>query len=121
METIPEAISDAKENAKINQVENAEFFVGDVETALPQLMEKRKIKADVVFVDPPRKGCDKTALETLLEIGPRKIVYISCNPATLGRDLRILEEKYEIKKLAICDMFPWTSHIETVVALQLKP
>lgn len=108
METIPEAISDAKENAKINQVENAEFFVGDVETALPRLMEERKIKADVVFVDPPRKGCDKTALETLLEIGPKKIIYVSCNPATLGRDLKVLEEKYERKKLAICDMFPWT-------------
>lgn len=120
METIPEAIMDAEENAKINHIENAEFFVGDVEIALPKLIKMRKIKADVVFVDPPRKGCDKTALETLLEISPKKIVYVSCNPATLGRDLKILEEKYEIKKLAICDMFPWTSHIESVVALQLK-
>ena len=120
IETIPEAISDAKENAKINQVQNAEFFVGDVETALPQLLEERNIKADVVFVDPPRKGCDRTALETLLEIEAKRMVYVSCNPATLGRDLKILEEKYELQKLAICDMFPWTSHVECVVALQLK-
>lgn len=120
IETIPEAISDAKENAKINQVQNAEFFVGDVETALPQLLEERNIKADVVFVDPPRKGCDRTALETLLEIEAKRMVYVSCNPATLGRDLKILEEKYELQKLAICDMFPWTSHVECVMALQLK-
>lgn len=120
IETIPEAISDAKENAKINQLKNAEFFVGDVETALPQLLEERNIKADVVFVDPPRKGCDRTALETLLEIEAKRMVYVSCNPATLGRDLKILEEKYELQKLAICDMFPWTSNVECVVALQLK-
>lgn len=83
-------------------------------------MKQRNIKPDVVFVDPPRKGCDRTALETLLEIKPKKIVYVSCNPATLGRDLKVLEEKYEIKKLAICDMFPWTEHVECVASLQLK-
>lgn len=120
IETIPEAIEDAKENAKLNDVKNAEFLVGDVENALPKLIRDRNIKPNVVFVDPPRKGCDKTALETLLKIQPKKIVYVSCNPATLGRDLKILEEKYEMKKLAICDMFPWTGHVEVVAKLKLS-
>ena len=120
IETIPEAIDDAKENAKINGIQNAEFFVGDVENALPEFIKKRNIKPDVVFVDPPRKGCDKTALETLLNIESDKIVYVSCNPATLGRDFKILEEKYEIKKISICDMFPWTYHVECVSLLCLK-
>ena len=108
IETIPEAIQDAKENAKINGIENSEFIVGDVENALPEFIEKRNINPDVVFVDPPRKGCDITALKTLMEIKPKRIVYVSCNPATLGRDLKILEEIYDIRKIAICDMFPWT-------------
>ena len=120
IETIKEAIDDAKENAKLNNLDNAEFFVGDVEKTLPEFIKERNILADVVFVDPPRKGCDKTALDTLLEIKPKKIVYISCNPATLARDLKILEEKYEIKDISICDMFPFTHHIESVAMLNLK-
>ena len=120
IETIPEAIQDANENAKINGIKNSEFFVGDVENALPEFIKQRNIKPDVVFVDPPRKGCDKTALETLMEIKPNKIVYVSCNPATLGRDLKVLEEVYEVKKMAICDMFPWTYHVECVAVMQLK-
>ena len=120
IETIPEAIIDAKENAKINNVKNAEFFTGDVEKILPEFISKNNIKPDVVFIDPPRKGCDKKALDTLLQIESSKIIYVSCNPATLGRDLKILEEKYELKKIAICDMFPYTSHIEVISALQLN-
>lgn len=120
IETIPEAIQDAKENAKINNIKNAEFFVGDVENALPDFIKKRNIIPDVVFVDPPRKGCDITALKTLMEIKPKRIVYVSCNPATLGRDLKVLEENYELKELAICDMFPWTGHIESISVLNLK-
>ena len=120
IETIKEAIDDARENAKLNNLDNAEFFVGDVEKTLPEFIKERNILADVVFVDPPRKGCDKTALDTLLEIKPKKIVYISCNPATLARDLKILEEKYEIKAISICDMFPFTHHIESVALLNLK-
>lgn len=108
METIPEAISDAKENARLNHIKNSEFFVGDVEKTLPAFVQERNVNPDVVFVDPPRKGCDKTALETLLKMVPKRIVYVSCNPATLGRDLKMLEEKYALKKLAICEMFPWT-------------
>lgn len=120
IETISEAIEDAKINAKLNNIENAEFFVGDVEKRLPQFIAERNIFADVIFIDPPRRGCDKEALDTIMQIAPRKIVYVSCNPATLARDLKILESKYEIKKIAICDMFPWTSHIECVTVLCLK-
>lgn len=120
IETIPEAIEDAWQNAKENNLENAEFFVGDVEKTLPEFISERKINPDVVFVDPPRKGCDKTALDTLLQIEPKRIVYVSCNPATLARDLKILEEKYNIEKLSICDMFPFTHHVESIASLVLK-
>ena len=120
IETIPEAIEDAWQNAKENNLENAEFFVGDVEKTLPEFISQRNINPDVVFVDPPRKGCDKTALDTLLQIEPKKIVYVSCNPATLARDLKILEEKYEIKEISICDMFPFTHHVESIASLVLK-
>ena len=120
IETVPQAIEDAWQNAKENNLDNAEFFVGDVEKTLPEFIKERDIIPDVVFVDPPRKGCDKTALDTLLQIKPKRIVYVSCNPATLGRDLKILEEKYEIKEVSICDMFPFTHHVESVVKLDLK-
>lgn len=120
IETIPEAIEDAKGNAKLNNIENAEFFVGDVEKTLPEFIKTRNIIPDVVFVDPPRKGCDKTALETLMQVKPKRIVYVSCNPATLARDLKILEEVYELKEVSICDMFPFTYHVETVTQLTLK-
>ena len=120
IETIENAIKDARENAKINNIQNAEFFVGDVENVLPQFLEERKIKPDVVFLDPPRRGCDRTAVQTLLEITPKRIVYISCNPASLARDLSLFEEKYEIQKISLCDMFPGTGHIESVVKLEVK-
>ena len=74
----------------------------------------------MVFLDPPRKGCDRTALETLLKLEPKKIVYISCNPATLARDLKILEEKYSVKEAIPVDMFPFTSHVEVISVLKLK-
>ena len=120
IETIPEAIEDAKENAKINGIQNSEFFIGNVEEVLPELIKERSLSADVVFIDPPRKGCDKVAIDTILNIMPKRLVYVSCNPATLGRDLKLLEEKYELKKLAICDMFCFTSHIESIAVLKLK-
>lgn len=120
IETVPEAIEDAMQNAKANNLENAEFFVGDVEKTLPEFIKERNINPDVVFVDPPRKGCDKTALDTLLQIEPKRIVYVSCNPATLARDLKILEEKYEINGISICDMFPFTHHAEAIAKLDLK-
>ena len=120
IETIPEAIEDAKQNAKLNGINNAEFLVGDVEKALPEFIKENNINVDVIFIDPPRKGCDKTALDSIMQIGPEKIVYVSCNPATLARDLKILEEKYSFKKIAICDMFPWTYHVESICILQKR-
>ena len=120
IETIPEAIEDAKENARINGIQNGEFYSGNVEKVLPKLIEERKLSADVIFIDPPRKGCDKVAIDTILKIAPKKIVYVSCNPATLGRDIKLLEEKYDLKKLAICDMFCFTHHVECCSVLSLK-
>ena len=120
IETVPEAIEDAKENAKINKIENAEFIVGNVEDVLPEFVRKNKTKPDAVFIDPPRKGCDKKVIETLLEVEPQKIVYISCNPATLARDLKMLEVKYEIKEVTPVDMFPYTSHVECVAVMGIK-
>ena len=120
IETIPQAIEDAKENARINNIENAEFIVGNVEDELPKLIKEQDIKPDVVFIDPPRKGCDNVAIETLLKIKAKKIVYISCNPATLARDLAKLKELYEIKEVQPVDMFPFSNHIETVSILELR-
>ena len=120
IETIKEAIEDAKENARLNNVENAEFFVGNVEKVLPDLVKEKNLTCDVAFVDPPRKGCDLITINTLLEIMPKKVVYVSCNPATLGRDLKLFEEKYNISKISICDMFPYTTHVESVVLLELS-
>ena len=120
IETIANAIADARENAKINHIDNAEFFVGNVETVLPELLEKERITPDVVFLDPPRKGCEITVIETLLEVRPQRIVYISCNPASLARDLKLLESKYEIEEICLCDMFPGTGHVESVSVLRLK-
>ena len=120
IETVPEAIEDAKFNAKLNNIENAEFFVGDVENVLPEFIKTTNELPDVIFIDPPRKGCDITALETILKIEPKKLVYVSCNPATLARDVKILEEKYELKKVSLVDMFPFTSHIECVSVMELK-
>ena len=120
IETISQAIDDAKFNAKLNNIENAEFFVGDVENVLPEFIKETEELPDVVFVDPPRKGCDKTALDTLLKIEPKKIVYVSCNPATLARDVKILEEKYKLEKVSLVDMFPFTHHVESVALLSLR-
>jgi len=120
IEIVKNAIQDARENAKINHVDNAAFLVGKVETILPELLEKEKVRPDVVFLDPPRKGCDRMAIETLLNVLPKKIVYISCNPASLARDLAILEEKYHLEEISLSDMFPGTGHVESVSILKLK-
>lgn len=120
IETVPQAIQDAKMNAKENNIENAEFFVGEVEKTLPDFIAKNEIKPDVVFIDPPRKGCEKTAIDTILEIMPKKIVYISCNPATLARDLKTFSEKYEIKEVTPVDMFPFTRACGMLFGIMLK-
>ena len=120
IEIIEQAIQDAKENAKINKINNAEFIVGDVETSLANLIYDKNIIPDVVFVDPPRKGLDENTIKNLKNIKSKKIIYISCNPATLVRDLQKLEENYEIKEIQPVDMFPFTSHVECCSVLSLK-
>lgn len=118
VEIVPPAIEDARKNAAINGIENAEFYVGRAEDVLPEKYEKDGIFADVIVVDPPRKGCDEAVIQTMLKMRPEKIVYVSCDPATLARDLKKLcEEMYEVKRVAVCDMFPQSVHVETVALL----
>ena len=121
VEIVPQAIEDARENALLNHIENAEFYAGKAEEVLPKLYEKKGIYADVIVVDPPRKGCDEKCLETIVKMQPKRVVYVSCDPATLARDLRYLCNRgYEVKRGRACDMFPMTGHVETVVGLQRK-
>ena len=120
IEIIEQAIEDAKENAKINNVQNTEFIAGDAEIILADFIENKKIIPDVVIVDPPRKGLDNTTINNILKIQPKRVTYISCNPATLARDLKLLEEKYEIKMIQPVDMFPWSHHTESIAVLKLK-
>ena len=120
IEIVKEAVEMAKENARLNQVKNVEFIAGDVEEAFDDLLHNRKIIPDIVMVDPPRKGLDDKTVENILAMRPKRLVYISCNPATLVRDLAKLEVLYEVKALKPVDMFPFTSHVECVAVLQLK-
>ena len=120
IEIIENAIKDAKENTQINNIQNAEFYCGEVENVLPKIIFQNNIKPEVVFVDPPRKGLDTKTINTILNLQPPKIIYISCNPATFARDVAILNEKYEIKEVTPVDMFPFTSHVECVTLLELK-
>ena len=120
VEIIPEAIEDAKINAEINGIDNAEFICGDAPEAA-EILADRGIKPDVIIVDPPRKGCASELLDTIDRMNPDRLVYISCDPATLARDCAILKEKgYEVKKVTPVDMFPKTSHVETVVLLSQR-
>lgn len=119
VEIIPEAIEMAKENAKLNDIHNAEFFAGKAEEVIPELY-KQGIVADTIVVDPPRKGCDEKLLQTLKAMAPQKIVYVSCDPATLARDLAYLTQEagYKVEKVQPVDMFPHTTHVETCVSLK---
>ncbi len=117
IEVVSSAIADAKRNARENNIRNAEFIVGDAVKVLPRIFEP----VDVVIVDPPRAGCDKKVLETFAGMNPEKIIYVSCNPATLARDLKILYELgYQTKKIQPVDMFPFTSHVESVAQIEKK-
>lgn len=119
MEIVPEAIRDAQENAARNGIENAEFYVGKAEEVLPRMYEEQGISADVIVVDPPRKGCDVKCLETMVRMQPERIVYVSCDSATLARDLKYLVENgYEMVKWRGCDMFGGTVHTECCVKLE---
>lgn len=126
VEIVPQAIEDAKNNAKLNGITNAEFFVGKAEEVLPEFYERESKKCtnadmlhpDVIVVDPPRKGCDEKCLETMLKMQPERIVYVSCDSATLARDLRILcDGGYKLKKVRAVDQFGHTMHVETVCLL----
>lgn len=118
VEIVPQAIEDARKNAKLNGIENAEFFTGKAEEVLPEQYDKNHIHADVIVVDPPRKGCDALCLDTILKMSPDRVVYVSCDSATLARDLRVLVDGgYKVEKVRCCDMFPETGHVETVVLL----
>ena len=120
IEIVEQAIEDAKENAKMNSIQNTEFIAGDTEVLLTDLIDNKKIIPDVVIVDPPRRGLDNTTINNILKIHPKRVAYVSCNHATLVRDLSLLEEKYEIKMIQPVDMFPFTSHVECVCVLELK-
>ena len=123
VEIVPQAIEDAKTNAALNGITNAEFFVGKAEEVLPQFYNSDDLDAgmrhpDVIVVDPPRKGCDEQCLSTMLAMRPERIVYVSCDSATLARDLRILVDGgYELQKVRAFDQFAHTGHVETVVLL----
>ena len=121
VEIIPQAIEDAKNNAKINGIENAEFFVGAAEDVMPTKYKESNgtMKADVIVVDPPRKGCEESLLDTIVKMESKRIVYVSCDPATLARDVKYLRGKeYEVEKVCPVDQFGHTGHVETVVLLQ---
>lgn len=119
VEIISQAIEDARENACINEIDNVEFFVGKAEEILPKKYKEEQISADVIVIDPPRKGCEESLLDTIVQISPKKVVYVSCDPATLGRDLRYLCDRgYELKRIRGVDQFGQTCHVECVVRLE---
>ena len=122
VEIVPQAVENARENARLNGIENAEFFCGDAGEAARMLAERGE-RPDVIVLDPPRKGCSPDLVHTVAEFGPKRIVYVSCDPATLARDLKLFAELgYPPVEAAPVDMFPGTAHVETVVLLsQQKP
>ncbi len=120
IEIVEQAIRDAEENAKMNEINNIEFLSGDTPKVLSKLLEEKQVYPDVVVVDPPRKGIDEDTISSILAVKPRKVIYISCNPATMVRDIKLLQESYNIKQIQPVDMFPFTSHIECITVLHLK-
>ena len=120
IEIVGEAVEAAKENAMLNGINNIEFIEGDVEKAFKELIEKRNIVPTVIIVDPPRRGLDETTINKILELTSDRLIYISCNPATMVRDMKILEEKYVVEEIQPVDMFPYTSHVEVCALLELK-
>ncbi|MFR8146218.1 MAG: 23S rRNA (uracil(1939)-C(5))-methyltransferase RlmD [Clostridia bacterium] len=120
VEIVEEAIVAAKENACINNVTNTKFIAGDVEKVLDDLVNVKKIIPDIIMLDPPRRGLDNTSIENIRKVSPKKVVYISCNPATLVRDLAKLEDIYNIKSIKPVDMFPFTSSVECCAVLELR-
>lgn len=120
VEIVPEAIDDAKRNAKLNHMDNVDFAVGEAEKVIPWWYAQG-IRADCIVVDPPRKGCDEALLETIIKMKPKRVVYVSCNPATLARDLRVLEDGgFKTVEVQPVDMFPHTNHCEAVAKIELR-
>ena len=119
VEIVRDAIKDAQENARLNQIKNAEFICADAKDYI-QKAEKTGTKFDVVMMDPPRNGCDPEFIASLLKVRPQKIVYVSCEPSSLARDIKLLSEAYEVKQVQPVDMFPQTYHVETVVSLSQR-
>ena len=116
VESVSAAVRDARQNAKNNKIKNIKFVAGKAEEVSGELIEKHG-KPDVVIVDPPRKGCDPELLQTILDMDPSKIIYVSCNPSTLARDLSMLAEVYRVDRVQPVDLFPHTFHIESVARL----
>ena len=120
IEYVPEAIEDAKVNSKINGIDNTIFYAGDMKDILNDEFIAKHGKPDVIITDPPRAGMHQDVIETILRAEPKRIVYVSCNPATQARDLQLLDAKYKVTAIQPVDMFPHTPHVENVVALELK-
>ncbi|MBQ2171197.1 MAG: 23S rRNA (uracil(1939)-C(5))-methyltransferase RlmD, partial [Paludibacteraceae bacterium] len=120
IEYVPEAIEDAKVNSKINKIENTLFFAGDMKDILNDAFIARHGRPDIIITDPPRAGMHEDVVNVILNAEPRRIVYVSCNPATQARDLALLDKKYRVVKVQPVDMFPHTQHVENVVLLELK-
>ena len=121
VEIVPKAIEDAKENARLNKLENTEFYCGKAEEVAPRLCEQEEAKPDVVVVDPPRKGCDASLLDTIAKLSPEKVVYVSCDPATLARDVKYLSAKgYSLDKVAAYDQFGHSVHVEVVSVMSRR-
>ena len=120
IEYVPEAIEDAKVNSKINGIENTLFFAGDMKDILNDDFVAKYGKPDVIITDPPRAGMHEDVVNVILNAAPKRVVYVSCNPATQARDLQLLDAKYRVEKVQPVDMFPHTQHVENVVCLALK-
>ena len=120
IEIVEQAIEDAKENAKINNVQNAEFICGDVEFAFDELINKKKITPTAIIVDPPRRGLDGKTIQNILKLKIKKFVYVSCNPATMVRDIAKMEDEYEVQRIQPVDMFPFSKHVECCVVMGRK-
>ena len=120
IEYVPEAIEDAKVNAEINDIKNALFYAGDMKDILTQDFINQHGRPDVIITDPPRAGMHQDVVDVILFAEPKRIVYVSCNPATQARDLQLLDEKYKVKAIQPVDMFPHTHHVENVVLLELR-
>ena len=120
VEAVPEAIIDAKENAKRNEITNCEFYVGDMKNVFNEAFIAQHGKPDVIITDPPRDGMHKDVVEQIMKIAPEKVVYVSCNSATQARDLALMDEKYKVTRVRPVDMFPQTHHVENVVLLERR-